>query len=88
MKNKLTLTIEGGVTHRAKTLARRRGKSFSQLVEELLTREMNECSTSPELAPSERETFSKRWAGKMELAESADPRFRKLMTRYGLETGE
>jgi hypothetical protein len=83
MKRKLTLTIEGGVTHRAKTLARRRGKSLSQLVEELLERETDETAPTADSAP-----FSRRWAGKMELAEREDPRFRKLTAKYDLETGK
>lgn len=82
MKTKLTLTIEGGVTHRAKTLARRRGKSLSQLVEELLKKEMDSKSSV-----AERETFSDRWLGKMVLAETEDPRLKKLLAKYELESG-
>jgi hypothetical protein len=83
MKSKLTLTIEGRITHRAKILARKRGTSLSQLVEDLLVRETGQ--EDPAAKPA---SFSRRWAGRMALAEKTGERTQKLRRKYGLRAGD
>ncbi len=79
MKRKLTLTIESGVTHRAKTFARQQGISLSQFIEELL---VSNIQKTEEL--SDKKSFSQRWAGKFQISEKTDPRSIKLKEKYGL----
>lgn len=80
MKRKLTLTVDREITQRAKRHARRRGKSLSTLVEELLKRE-----TGEEAVNLSKTKFSERWRGKMELRTDKDMRSVALHKRYGLK---
>jgi len=77
MKTKLTLTIDRGISHRAKSLARRQGSSLSQLVENLLAEKTETSFRSPTKAP-----FSKRWAGRMKVSVKEDARSQKLKKKY------
>ena len=79
MKSRITLTIDPAVSHRARTVARSRGKSLSSLVESLLARE-----TSDTPHQKSDQSFSSRWAGKMKLAEKSEPLFAKLKEKYKL----
>ncbi len=76
MKNRVTLTLDPAVTHRAKSVARARGTSFSGLVESLLATETGR------LAPEE--PFHMKWAGKLKLAKREGPRFEYLKEKYQL----
>ena len=75
MKAKLTLSIDRSVIDRGKKHAARRGNSLSQLVEDLLERE---------LADGE-EDFVDKWAGKLVWREerAGDPRYDYLRKKYG-----
>ena len=79
MKSKLTLSIEREISHRAKKHARKRGRSLSQWVEELL---QNEMAGATGVKP--KETFSRRWTGRMELSHESDPRRDRLIRKYNL----
>ena len=69
MKTKLTLSIDHGVTRRAKIVAKKRGISFSGMVEAFLEREAAlGKSSSPEVS------FSERWKGKAVLSDRNDAR--------------
>ena len=81
MKTKLTLTIDRGISHRAKSLARRRGSSLSQLVENLLADQTEASTRPPKKAP-----FSERWAGRMKISEKEDARSQKLRKKYRIDT--
>jgi hypothetical protein len=83
MKRKLTLTIESGVTHRAKTFAHQQGISLSQFIEELLVRNIGETEKL-----SDKQSFSQRWAGKFQISEKTDARTVKLKEKYGLKSGK
>lgn len=80
MKTKLTLTIDSGISHRAKSLARKRGSSLSQMVEDLLADQMGPTVREPKKKP-----FSERWAGRMKLSGKNDLRSRRLKRKYGIE---
>ncbi len=80
MKRKLTLSVDGSLTHRAKTLARRRGQSLSGMIEGLLARELE-----PEQAIAPSESFTERWAGGFQVSARQDARARHLKSKYGLE---
>ncbi len=80
MKTKLTLTIDQGISHRAKSLARQRGSSLSQLVEDLLADQMG-----AKVRASAKVAFSKRWAGRMTLSETNDVRSSRLKQKYRLD---
>lgn len=77
MKDRVTLTLDPAVTHRAKSAARARGTSFSGLVESLLATETGR-------AEPEEEPFHRKWAGKLKLAEREGPRFEYLKRKYQL----
>lgn len=80
MKNRYTFTLDPEISHQAKNLAKKRGTSLSSMVEHLLKMEIGRQNK-----PSVKQTsFSERWAGKIELAEKDEPRFRALKTRYQL----
>ena len=72
MKTKLTLTIDEELVPRAKALARKKGLSLSQLVENSL-REMD---------GEEGLSFSERWRGKLVAAERDEARYRALAEKY------
>ncbi|MCH8512946.1 MAG: DUF6364 family protein [Kiritimatiellae bacterium] len=78
MKTRITLTVDPGVSHRAKDVARREGLSLSALVEKMLKDVSGDPST-----PS-RETFSQRWRGRMELTDISDERTARLKDKYKL----
>jgi len=77
MKDRVTLTLAPLVTHRAKSVARARGTSFSGLVEPLLAAETGRA------VPGD-EPFHMKWAGKLKLAECEGPRFEYLRRKYQL----
>lgn len=77
MKDRVTLTLDPAVAHRAKSAARARGTSFSGLVESLLATETGR-------AASEDEPFHMKWAGKLKLAAREGPRFEYLKRKYQL----
>lgn len=78
MKNRVTITLDPEISHRARLGARRRGTSFFRLVEQLLSQ-----TTGP-AGKEERPTFSERWAGEGEVERKQEPRSRRLIKKYGL----
>ena len=72
MKKKLTLTVDAELIPRAKEMARSRGISLSQWVEDLLRE--SERNGEP--------SFSSRWAGRFVAAERADDRYDALARKY------
>lgn len=77
MKDRVTLTLDPAVTHRAKSAARARGMSFSGLVESLLAMETGGAAEGDE-------PFHRKWVGKLKLAEREGPRFEYLRRKYQL----
>ncbi len=79
MKQRVSLTIDPKVMHKAKQIAQQRQTSVSQLVEELLSR-----ITQP--SAKELEDLVDKWAGKLTLApyDREDPRREWLWKKYGL----
>lgn len=77
MKERVTLTLDRGVTHRGKSAARARGTSFSGFVESLLAN-----ATGPRKAAGK--DFVSKWAGKFELAKLEGPRGEYLRRKYDL----
>jgi len=75
MKDRVTLTLDPAVAHRAKSAAQARGTSFSGLVESLLAAETGWA------APGD-EPFHTKWAGKLKLAKREGPRFEYLKRKY------
>ncbi len=77
MKQRMTLTLDPVISHRAKLLARQRGVSLSSMVERFLAKE-----TSPE---SGRSAFSARWKGRMRISDKqSESRHKKLIHKYRL----
>lgn len=74
MKSKLNLTIEKDLVPRFKCYARKRNKSVSQVVEEVLVL----------LTGADEPSFSDRWRGKFRLQRKTGPRFKLLKKRYNL----
>ncbi|MCF8243326.1 MAG: DUF6364 family protein [Melioribacteraceae bacterium] len=74
MKTKLNLTINSELVPRSKRYAKKRGKSVSQLVEDLLEHALNKDEIS----------FSEKWLGKFSLADKENKRFKYLKNRYDL----
>ena len=72
MKTKLNLTIDKELVPKSKAYARLKGKSVSQLVEDLLRN----------ITHTENDLFTNRWRGKFRVSENEDPRFQKLKRRY------
>jgi hypothetical protein len=73
MKTKLTVTVDEEILPRAKEAAAARGKSLSQLVEDMLR----------ELAAERTPSFSERWRGKFRPAEKkGDPLYEALAEKY------
>ena len=79
MKTKLTLSIDEGVTSRAKIVAKKRGTSLSGMVEAFLERE----ATSGRSSGTE-VSFSERWKGKAVVSDRTDARTIRLKQKYGL----
>ena len=75
MKERVTLTLDPAVSHRAKSVARARGTSFSGLVESLLAEQTGQPAVTP---------FHVKWAGKLKVAEKIGPRFEYLKRKYHL----
>ena len=78
MKNRVTITLDPEISHRARLEARRRGTSFFFFFEQLLSQLT--CPAEKE----ERPTFSERWAGKGDVEQKQDLRSRRLFEKYGL----
>lgn len=74
MKTKLNLTIDKDLIPKSKAFARLRGKSVSQIVEELLRKAIRTDGVS----------FVDRWRGKFKIADKTDPRYQILKRRYQL----
>jgi post-segregation antitoxin (ccd killing protein) len=74
MKAKLTVTIDEELIPKAKSYARRRGLSVSELVETSLRAVTEE--------PDEGTSFSQRWRGKFQPAGREDERYQALAKRY------
>ena len=74
MKTKLTLTVDDEVVKRGKEHAGRNSTSLSQLVEDLLRKEV----------AAEKPSFVARWAGKLVWRDDrkGDPRFEYLKKKY------
>ena len=70
MKTRMTITIEPGVSHRAKAVARAQGTSLSGLVESLLAREAGM------VAPVDKVSFGEKWTGALKLAPKQEARAR------------
>jgi len=79
MKSRITLTIDPGVSHRAKEVARREGVSLSSLVENML------AEISGKTIPRPKASFSQRWRGRMRLDQARDERARRLREKFNLE---
>ena len=79
MKQRVSLTIDPRIMHKAKQIAQQRQTSVSQLVEDLLSR-----ITQP--SAKELEDLVDKWAGKLTLApyDGNDPRRERLWKKYGL----
>jgi hypothetical protein len=80
MKNRITLTMDPEIAKRAKRIAHERKTSVSALIEDLVR-------STPVLARKQKESFTDRWAGKLQLRESSpsDLRLKELKKRYELE---
>jgi len=75
MKTKLTLTVDDDVVRRSKEHAGHNNTSLSQLVEDLLRKEVE----------AEEPDFVDTWGGKFVLREHpGDPRFERLKRKYNL----
>ncbi len=73
MKTKVTVSIDDELIPRAKQSARRRGISFSELVEASLRSVTEEREST---------SFSQRWRGKFHPAGGDDERHKALAKRY------
>jgi len=74
VKTKLNLTINSKLIPRSKLFAKKKGKSVSQLVEELLEKELEKDKIN----------FTDKWLGELNLIEGEDARFKYLKERYNL----
>lgn len=74
MKTKLTLTLEEDLIPLAKKLAKEKGSSLSNLIEESLQNLIAESMPS----------FSKKWRGKFSIDSNIDSRRSYLSKRYKL----
>jgi post-segregation antitoxin (ccd killing protein) len=72
MKTKLTITVDSELLPRAKRYARGRGVSLSSLIEDSLR----------EMSSDESPSFSARWTGRFEAADTDDPLYRALAQKY------
>lgn len=72
MKTKVTLTIDKELLPQAKSYARSRGNSLSQLIENSL-REMSHAEEAP---------FSKRWRGRFKKIRKETARYKALQKRF------
>lgn len=74
MKTKLNLTINSKLIPRSKLFAKKKGISVSQLVEELLEKTLEQ----------DKNNFTDKWLGELNLTEGEDTRFKYLKERYNL----
>lgn len=74
MKTKLNLTIDKDLIPRSKDFAKKKGKSVSQLIEDLLI----------EALEKEEISFTSKWAGELKASDSKDERTIYLKKRYKL----
>ena len=74
MKTKLNLTIDKKLIPRSKKYAKKKGKSVSQLVEDLLKNAISK----------DKDKFSEKWLGKLDLTNQNDKRAESLKKRYKL----
>lgn len=72
MKAELTVTIDEELIPRAERLARERGISLSELIEDSL----RTVTENPE------DSFSQRWRGQFQPAHRDDERYRTLAKRF------
>ncbi len=72
MKTKLNLTIDSELVPRSKIFAKRRGKSVSELVEELLKKVISD----------ENKSFTSKWIGRLTISQNEDVRTKYLKDRY------
>ena len=72
MKTKLNLTLDSKLIPRSKQFAKKKGKSVSQIVEDLLKKALQE----------EKISFSEKWLGKFTLTNETDKRLEYLKNRY------
>lgn len=72
MKTKLNLTIDSDLVPRSKIFAKRRGKSVSELVEELLKK----------IISDENKSFTSKWKGSLSISQNEDVRTEYLKERY------
>ena len=72
MKTKLNLTIDSDLVPRSKIFAKRRGKSVSELVEELLKK----------VTSDENKSFTSKWIGRLTISQNEDVRTVYLKERY------
>ena len=79
MRERVNLTLDPGLTLRAKQLAKARGISLSRLIEDLLR---DICETEAKGNRLHRRAFSRRWRGKVSLVEGVEPRRQYLQEKY------
>ena len=72
MKQKLTITVDSELVHKAKRYARSHGVSLSSVIETELR----------DLVSGEALSFASRWRGEFEPAEREDPRSEALARKY------
>lgn len=79
MKQRISLTLDPKVMHKAKQIAQQRQTSVSQLVEDLLSRITRSSEKEPE-------DLVDKWAGKLTLTpyDPDDSRRERLWKKYGL----
>jgi hypothetical protein len=80
VKERITMTLDPAVHHRAKQAAKRRGTTFSGLVTDLLQQAIESRTARGHGRPS----FSSKWAGRGKLAGKNGARFEKLRAKHGL----
>jgi hypothetical protein len=80
VKERVTMTLDPAIHHRAKQAAKRRGTTFSGLVANLLQQALESQPARGRGQPS----FSSQWAGRGKLAGQSGARFEKLRAKHGL----
>lgn len=80
MKNRLNITIDPRVLHRARQVAKRRKTSLSSMVETLLQQAAGDSPEADALVP-----FSRRWGGKLKIDSRDEGRFERLARKYDLK---
>jgi len=80
MKERITMTLDPAIHHRAKQTAKRRGTTFSGLVSDLLQQTVESAPARGHSRPS----FTAKWAGRGKLANKTGTCFEKLRAKHGL----